>query len=325
MPLSRESDLPPRVQIRYHSQLRRPLRTTRSGGRAVHPQRSIHPVANPTRSIASMPPRQCRSYVVVPARRASTRLPDKMLLRETGKTLIEHTYQAALGARRPCGVLIATDDAEIRSEVERFGGRAIMTSPACASGTDRVAEAASGLSDAEIVVNLQGDEPEMASRAIDQVIELLEANPAAGMSTLACPLASRRSLVDPACVKVVFDRHGRAMYFSRSPIPFVRDEPAFPRSPTGEEGAAGTSDAPPIGADGEPLFYQHLGIYAYRRNFLLRLAATPPCELELAEKLEQLRVLQMGETILVGVIDHSSSGIDTPTDYAQFVARRKAG
>jgi 3-deoxy-manno-octulosonate cytidylyltransferase (CMP-KDO synthetase) len=172
-----------------------------------------------------------------------------------------------------------------------------------------VAEAAQGLADARIIVNLQGDEPEIDPAAIDQVIKLLETNPTCVMATLATPLRDSEQVRNPACVKVVFDSWGNAMYFSRSPIPHARD---------------GNWQT----ACEQGLFYQHLGLYAYRREFLARLAATPPSPLEQVEKLEQLRVLEMGEAILVGVTDHASQGIDTPADYAAFVARwrrRRAG
>ena len=248
-----------------------------------------------------------RSYVVIPARYGSTRLPRKMLLRETGKTLLQHTYEAACAAQKPSGVVVATDHAEIAAEVDRFRGEFIMTSVDCASGTDRVAEVARKLSRAEILVNVQGDEPEMLPENIDRVIELLEKQPSAGMATLATPLATPEALADPACVKVVFDIAGRAMYFSRSPIPFVRDP------------------NPNHKFNDPPLFFQHLGIYAYRRKVLLEFASMPPSTLEQAEKLEQLRMLESGGTILVGVVERASSGIDTPADYAAFVARRRAG
>jgi 3-deoxy-manno-octulosonate cytidylyltransferase (CMP-KDO synthetase) len=185
-----------------------------------------------------------------------------------------------------------------------------MTSADCASGTDRVAEVARKLPRAEIVVNVQGDEPEISPAAIDRVIELLEENPAAGMATLATPVSQPEQLTNPACVKVVFDHSGRALYFSRSQSPFLRDPPA----------ACGLAPF-----NEPPLWFQHLGLYAYRRDVLLEVAALPPAPLELAEKLEQLRMLQSGGTILVGVVAHASSGIDTPDDYAAFVARRKAG
>jgi len=255
-----------------------------------------------------------RSYVVIPARYASTRLPRKMLLRDTGKTLLQHTYEAACAARHPSGVLVATDHAEIATEVERFRGDFLMTSPDCVSGTDRVAEVARKMPRAEILVNVQGDEPEMSPENIDHVIELLDRTPSAGVATLATPLRTAEQLSNPACVKVVFDDQGRAMYFSRSPIPFVRDAPS-------EE----TLTVRPHARFNEPpLFFQHLGIYAYRRSTLLELAALPPSSLEQAEKLEQLRALQHGRTILVGVVQHAAAGIDTPADYAAFVARRRA-
>ena len=250
-----------------------------------------------------------RSFVVIPARFASTRLPRKMLLRETGKTLLQHTYEAACAARKPAGVIVATDHPEIAREVELFRGDFIMTSPECASGTDRVAEVARKLPRAEILVNVQGDEPEMSPDNIDRVIELLEDAPAVGMATLATPIKTPEQLANPACVKAVFDDHGRAMYFSRSPIPFVRDQ------------------VEPVSLESfnqPPLFHQHLGIYAYRRRTLLEVSSLAPSTLEQAEKLEQLRMLQCGGTILVAVVEHSATGIDTPADYAAFVARRRA-
>jgi 3-deoxy-manno-octulosonate cytidylyltransferase (CMP-KDO synthetase) len=229
-----------------------------------------------------------------------------MLLRETGKTLLQHTYEAASAARKPAGVIIATDHAEIAREVESFRGQFLMTSPDCASGTDRVAEVARKIPRAEILVNVQGDEPEMSPDNIDRVIELLEQNPFAGMATLATRMPSAEQLANPACVKVVFDDAGRALYFSRSPIPFVRDP----------------DRSRPF--NDPPLFHQHLGIYAYRREVLLKVAAMQPSTLEQAEKLEQLRMLQSGGTILVAAVNHAASGIDTPADYAAFVARRLA-
>lgn len=246
------------------------------------------------------------AVVVIPARYASTRLPRKMLLRDTGKSLLQHTYDAACAARRPAGVIVATDHPEIAREVERFGGDVMMTSPECQSGTDRVAEVARKLHRANILVNVQGDEPEMPPENIDRVIELLERNPTVPMATLAAPMPSMEQLADPACVKVVFDQHGRALYFSRSPIPHVRDPDASRpfNQPT--------------------IFYQHLGIYAYRRATLPQIVALPPSTLEQAEKLEQLRMLQSGGTILVGIVEHASRGIDTPADYAAFVARHRA-
>ncbi len=249
----------------------------------------------------------CRSYLVIPARLASTRLPRKMLLRETGKPLIQHTYDSALQAHRPVGVCVATDSEEIFEAVRAFGGQVRMTNPAAASGTDRVAEIARSMEDVDLFVNLQGDEPELGGEAIDRAIELLERNPEGGIATLAAPIRSRSQWEDPACVKVVFDVRGRALYFSRSPIPYPR---------LWEESL--------LWAD-PPLFYQHIGLYVYRREVLLDLARRPPSRLEEVERLEQLRALEAGYTILVGVISYTGSGIDTPEDYRAFVERRRTG
>jgi 3-deoxy-manno-octulosonate cytidylyltransferase (CMP-KDO synthetase) len=248
-----------------------------------------------------------RSYVVIPARLGSTRLPKKMLLAETGKPLVQHTYESAQQARRPEGVCVATDHPRIFDAVRGFGGEAFMTDPAAASGTDRVAEVARQMPDVDIVVNVQGDEPDVSGEAIDLVVRLLEENPAAGMSTVCTPIRSREQLENPACVKVVFDATGRAMYFSRSPIPHPR-----------------TWNDELLAAD-PPHFYQHLGLYAYRREFLLKIAAMRPSTIERVEMLEQLRVLQAGYPILVGVVNVATFGIDTAEDYQAFVEKRRAG
>lgn len=247
-----------------------------------------------------------KSYVVIPARLNSSRLNRKLLLADTGKPVIQHTYEAAQRASRPGGICVATDHAEIFAAVTAFGGVARMTSPDCASGTDRVAEIARQLPDADIVVNVQGDEPEIAGCAIDCAIELLEASPEFMMSTLATPIRSRALLMDPACVKVVFDHRHRAMYFSRSPIPHARE----------------WSDN--LLQARLPVFHQHIGLYAYRRDFLLRLASLPPADLEQVEKLEQLRVLAAGYAIAVAVVPEAPRGVDTPADYQAFVQRQLA-
>ena len=243
------------------------------------------------------------SIVVIPARLNSTRLPRKLLLRETGKPLIQHTYEAAQQAQRPKGIWVACDDREIFTEVCAFGGRAMMTDPNAPSGTDRVAEVARHRTDVDVVVNVQGDEPEIAGRSIDLAIELLEKTPQAVMSTLATPIRTREQLFDPACVKVVFDCCGRAIYFSRSPIPCPRQW----------EDALLTADP--------PHFYQHVGLYAYRRGFLLRVAQLPRPAIERIECLEQLRIVHAGYPIFVGVVDEPTFGIDTPADYAAFVRK----
>lgn len=245
-----------------------------------------------------------RSAIIIPARFASTRLPGKMLLDETGKPLIVHTYEAACKAVLPESVCVACDHPDIFTMVERFGGSVKMTDPNAASGTDRIAEVAAQMDGVDIIVNVQGDEPEIAAESIDLAVKMLLDNPDAVMSTLATPIRSRKQLEDPACVKVVFDKTGRALYFSRSVIP-------HPRSGIQEE-----MFQRPLA---EALFYQHIGLYAYRRDFLLSLSRLPQSENEKAESLEQLRVLHHGYDIMVGLVDEATIGIDTPEDYQKFV------
>jgi 3-deoxy-manno-octulosonate cytidylyltransferase (CMP-KDO synthetase) len=254
---------------------------------------------------AAMPQGSLSSLIVIPARLASTRLPRKLLLNQTGRTLLEHTYLAARRATRPGGAIVAADCPEIADAVRAFGGQAELTSPDHASGTDRVAEVAARLSDVDVFVNVQGDEPELRGETIDRVVGLLEQNPDAPMATLATPIRDRRQLEDPACVKVVCDARGHALYFSRSVIPHPRQW-----------------DDALLAAD-PPAFLQHVGLYAYRRDFLLRLAQMPPCRLEQIERLEQLRVLDAGQRIVVGVVDEPTVGIDTPEDYRAFVERMR--
>lgn len=250
---------------------------------------------------------QPSSLIVIPARLQSTRLPRKLLLRETGKTLIQHTFESARRARKPLGIVVATDHEQILHEVRGFGGVAEMTSVDCQSGTDRVAEVASRRADIDIFVNVQGDEPELSGETIDLAVQLLEQNPDVQMATLATPIRERCKLIDPGCVKVVCDARSRALYFSRSVIPHPRewDDALLSAEP--------------------PRFLQHLGLYAYRRDFLLQLASLPPCDLERIEKLEQLRVLHAGHAIIVGIVDEPSIGIDTPDDYREFVERWQRG
>ncbi len=235
--------------------------------------------------------------VVIPARFASTRLPGKPLLNATGKFLVQHVYeravQAAVGP-----VVVATDDIRILDAVRAFGGQAVMTRGDHPSGTDRIAEVAANLK-ADVIVNMQGDEPQFDPAGVQLLLKMLSDDPGAGMSTLATPVKSLADFHSPNVVKAVRAAGGRALYFSRSPIPFARDaEPAIP------------SDQ----------FLHHLGVYAYRRDVLLKLAATPPHPLEQLEKLEQLRALAHGIPIQVGVIPTAHRGVDTPEDYAAFVA-----
>ncbi len=242
---------------------------------------------------------------VIPARFASTRLPGKPLLSDTGRPLIAHVVEAARRARSLERILVATDDPRIAQAVRDHGGEAVMTRADHPTGTDRVAEVATALTNARIIVNLQGDEPEIQGATIDRLVELLASDPEAPMATLAAPITDPAIHRDPSCVKVVFDARGRALYFSRAPIPFQRD-------PGGRE-------------PGATLGWLHLGIYAYRRDFLLSLARLPQSPLESAEKLEQLRVLEAGFPIALAVVDEPSIGVDTPLDYDRFVARYRAG
>ena len=241
--------------------------------------------------------------IVIPARLASTRLPEKLLLRETGKTILEHTYLSCKTALRPNGITVAVDHYRLLDEVQRFGGRVQMTDTHAQSGTDRVAEVARSRPDVDLFINVQGDEPEIAGESIDAVMQLLEADSRAQVATLATPIRNKCDLEDPACVKVVRASDGSALYFSRSVIPHPRtwDDALLTKTPA--------------------LFLQHLGIYAYRRDFLLRLNKLDASDLEQTEKLEQLRFLQAGYRIVVGVIPKSPRGIDTREEYKNFVAR----
>jgi len=240
-----------------------------------------------------------KTAIVIPARYRSSRLPGKPLLRETGKYLIQHVYERACQAKRADQVLVATDDPRIVAAIEHFGGKAVMTRRDHSSGTDRVAEVARGL-DADVIVNLQGDEPLIDPATLDLLPQMLQRDPDVPMATLAVPITTVDQWHDPNCVKVVCDASGRALYFSRSPIPFVRDgQPDFAAEP--------------------PRFLQHLGLYAYRRDGLLRLAQLPPSPLEQVEKLEQLRALAAGYRIAVGIVRHASIGVDTRADYERFV------
>jgi 3-deoxy-manno-octulosonate cytidylyltransferase (CMP-KDO synthetase) len=239
---------------------------------------------------------------IIPARFASTRLPGKPLLSDTGRPLIQHVVDAARRSKRLTRIIVATDDVRILDTVHEFGGEAVMTRADHPTGTDRVAEVARAIPDAEIIVNLQGDEPEVLGATLDLVAGLLLDNPETPMATVATPIRDRSVYNDPSCVKVVRSASGHALYFSRSPIPFVR------------EGGFDSSATPP-----QALL--HLGLYAYRRDFLLRLAELPPSPLEGLEKLEQLRVLEAGYPIAVGIVDEPSVGIDTPEDYRRFVER----
>ena len=244
---------------------------------------------------------------IIPARLASTRLPRKVLLDQTGKPLIQHVWEAARACRLIDRVVVATDADEVAARVRGFGGEAVLTSPECASGTDRVAEAARGFRRARLVINVQGDEPEMTPAPLEALVRGMLARPRAVMGTVATPWPAGVPLAEPGFVKVVTDREGWALYFSRSPVPFYRDHPTAP--PDGER------------EDGAPRYLKHLGLYAFRPRFLQTYAGLAPTPLERAESLEQLRALEHGHRIAVFTTEYQGREVNTPEDYAAFVAR----
>jgi 3-deoxy-manno-octulosonate cytidylyltransferase (CMP-KDO synthetase) len=239
---------------------------------------------------------------IIPARYGATRLPGKPLSIIQGKTMIERVYQRARAARRVDRVLVATDDERIAEVVRGFGGEAVLTSPRHATGTDRLAEAAGSI-DAEIVINVQGDEPMLDPLGIDAVAEALASEPGLEIATLSLPLVSTDEMLLPSVVKVVSDASGDALYFSRSPIPYVR------------QAGDGDARAAAAAAVAAGLARKHVGLYGFRREALLRFAALPPHPLEQAEGLEQLRALAAGMRIRV-VPHHGEAGVavDTPED-----------
>jgi 3-deoxy-manno-octulosonate cytidylyltransferase (CMP-KDO synthetase) len=234
---------------------------------------------------------------VIPARYASTRLPGKPLASLAGKPLVQHVWEKARAAKRLGAVIVATEDERIANVVRGFGGEVAMTSPEHATGTDRVAEVARDRREA-IVVNIQGDEPLADPADIDTLVEGLAADDAAMMATLAVPLDDRRAADDPNVVKVVCDASGRALYFSRALIPWPRN--VAPIDPS--------ADAP------RAAWQQHIGLYAFRRQFLMEFASWPSSALERMEGLEQLRALERGHAIRVLPARGRYLGVDTPED-----------
>jgi 3-deoxy-D-manno-octulosonate cytidylyltransferase len=232
---------------------------------------------------------------VIPARFQSFRFPGKPLALIAGKSLVERVYERARDARRLQRLLVATDDDRIVTAVRAFGGEAVLTSSEHASGTDRLAEVARSVP-AEIYVNIQGDEPLLDARDVDALIEGLESDPAIDMTTLCEALPDARAASDPNVVKVVCDDRGRALYFSRSPIPHVRDDSRPPRASTSGP------------------WLRHVGLYAYRSGFLSDFATWPPGALERLEGLEQLRALERGRTIRVLPARGRYLGVDRPED-----------
>jgi 3-deoxy-manno-octulosonate cytidylyltransferase (CMP-KDO synthetase) len=228
---------------------------------------------------------------VIPARYASTRLPGKPLSMIAGKPMIQHVYERACQAKLPNEVVVATDNELVEKAVLDFGGKAVMTSPDHPSGTDRLAEVALMYPDVDVIVNVQGDEPMIPPEVIDRLAEAFNGDADLNMATMKVVM-DEEDYENPAAVKVVTDQQGYALYFSRSLMPYPRNKP-----------------------EGFKVF-KHVGIYAYRRNFLLKYAALAPTPLEKAESLEQLRALENGYKIKVLESDFQGIGVDTPEDLA---------
>jgi 3-deoxy-manno-octulosonate cytidylyltransferase (CMP-KDO synthetase) len=231
-----------------------------------------------------------RVVAMIPARFESTRLPGKPLALIQGKPMIQHVYERTRAVDLVHRVLVATDDARIAAAVRDFGGDVVMTSPDHQSGTDRIAEAARDL-DADVVVNVQGDLPFLESDMVRATVALMRSDPGLPMATVKAPIREAQEMGNPNVVKVVTDRDGYALYFSRSPLPYWRE----------------------VANDGV-LGYKHIGLYAYRRDFLLRFARLAPTPLERAEKLEQLRALEWGFRIKVAETTDAGIEVDTPQD-----------
>ena len=237
--------------------------------------------------------------------------------------MIEHVYRRTAAARSVDAVVVATDDERIAAAVRAFGGIAMMTGSAHRTGTDRIAEVAANLS-CEIVVNVQGDEPLVEPETIDAMIAPLAADPMLEMSTVCVAITDRSEYANPNVVKVVKDRAGRALYFSRSPIPHHRSGGPPEGGPYDRDVPEGGPYDPAVGA-GFSRPYKHLGLYGYRRTFLLKFATLPQTPLEQAESLEQLRALEHGYRIHTIETKHDSIGVDTPDDLERVRRQLLAG
>jgi len=239
---------------------------------------------------------------VIPARYASTRFPGKALAEIDGRPMIQLVYERTAQSRLISRVIVATDDRRIADAVSIIGGEAIMTSTDHETGTDRLAEVAAGL-DSDIIVNVQGDEPLIDPAMIDQAIQPFLEEPDLQMGTIKTRIKCLHDFLSPNVVKVVTDNRGNALYFSRSPLPFFRDKWKDLKDESF--------------CSGKLLCYKHVGLYVFRRDFLLKFAAMPATFLEISEKLEQLRALENGIRIRVVETEFESIGVDTPDDLAK--------
>lgn len=240
-------------------------------------------------------PSPANVVAVIPARWGSTRFPGKVLAPLNGKPMIQHVWERVRQVDALRRVLVATDDERVATAVQEFGGEAVMTLATLPSGTDRVAQAVQQI-EAQVVVNVQGDEPLVEPAMVASLVDLMTAHPQISMATLKHRLTDPREVASPHLVKVVTDSTGWALYFSRAPIPYARHPGAGPG------------------------WFKHLGLYAYQRAFLEELVAWPPSPLELAEGLEQLRALDHGARIMVLETPHDTVGVDTPDDASRVAA-----
>ena len=255
--------------------------------------------------------------VVIPARYASVRFPGKPLAMLHGKPMIQHVYEQAARAAHVDEVVVATDDERIAAAVGRFGGKVAVTSPTARSGSERVAEVARSRH-AEVIINVQGDEPLIQPEMVSQLADFLSRHQAVPMASLMTKLSRPEDVANPNIVKVVVDRDGYALYFSRSPIPFMKPETRDPRPETSRSPVSGLLSQ---------VYYKHLGIYGYQRHFLLQFPHLEPTPLEQAEQLEQLRALEHGYRIKLLETMHDTIGVDTPEDLQrveQLLARAAA-
>ncbi len=240
---------------------------------------------------------QAKITAIIPARYRSSRFPGKPLAMIAGRPMVQHVYEQAARVALIGRVTVATDDVRIADAVRAFGGEVVMTRADHLSGTDRLAEAAGllGIPDDDVVLNIQGDQPVFAVEAVEELARRMSTDPALPMGTLVCRMVGSAAINDPNHVKAVFDRRGRALYFSRAAIPFARDPQEMAQAS----------------------YYKHVGIYAYRRRFLDIFVTLPEGEWERQEKLEQLRALENGYTIQVVLTEHDSVEVDRPEDLAK--------
>ena len=243
-------------------------------------------------SVSSVAKKFMKVFGIIPARYGSTRLPGKVLVDIAGKPMIQHVYERARQSPSLDRLIVATDDDRIYRKVVEFGGEAVQTSPRHPSGTDRAAEAAQllGARESDLIVNIQGDQPLFEPGMVDEIVGPFRDDPELSMGALVYPIRTQEELVNPSVVKVVVDKLGFALYFSRSPMPYVIASAAIPR------------------------YFKHIGPYAYRAGFLLRFTRIEPGELERAESLEQLRALENGYRIRIVETLYDSREVDTPED-----------